>query len=431
MKIYNYPSKTAEKRLLSIVNRDLGFKKKDLLAVSRIIEDVKKNDDKALIKYVNQFDSPKLKIDSLEVTREELNSARGKVGKPFMRALNRAFSQIEAFHKKQVSVSWMETRRPGTILGQLVNPVDSVGVYVPGGQGGRTPLVSSALMGAIPAKIAGVKQISMVTPPTRDGTVNPHILVAAKKAGVDNVYKIGSAWAVAALAYGTATIPKADVIVGPGNIYVTLAKKILSGTVGIDIIAGPSEILVIADSSAEPEFIASDLLSQAEHDVFASAILVTTSKSLADATVKALGNQLKKLSREEIARKSLTRFGAVIVVPDLASALEIANRIAPEHLELQIRNPFEHIGQIRNAGAVFIGDYAPEPVGDYVAGPNHVLPTAGTSRFTSALSVDNFIKKTSLVYYSKKAFRREASDIICLAEIEGLGGHVNSIKVRL
>lgn len=431
MKIYNYPSKTAEKRLLSIVNRGLGFKKKDLLAVTRIIEDVKKNGDKALIKYVNQFDSPTLKISSLEVTREELNSARGKVGKPFMRALNRAFFQIEAFHKKQVSMSWMETRRPGTILGQLVNPVDSAGVYVPGGQGGRTPLVSSVLMGVIPAKIAGVKQISMVTPPTRDGTVNPHILVAAKKAGIDNVYKIGSAWAVAALAYGTATIPKADVIVGPGNIYVTLAKKILAGTVGIDIIAGPSEILVIADSSAEPEFIASDLLSQAEHDVFASAVLVTTSKSLADATVKAVENQLKKLSREEIARKALTRFGAVMVVPDLASALGIANRIAPEHLELQIKNPFEHIGQIRNAGAVFIGEYTPEAVGDYVAGPNHILPTAGTSRFTSALSVDNFIKKTSLVYYSKKAFRREASDIICLAEIEGLGAHVNSIKVRL
>jgi histidinol dehydrogenase len=431
MKIYHYPSKTAEKRLSTIVSRSLAFKKKDLLAVTRIVEDVRRHGDKALIKYVRQFDSPKMNIKSLQVSPREIRSARNKVSKSFMRALNRAFGQIEAFHKEQLSTSWIQTGRSGTLLGQLVNPVDSAGIYVPGGRGGQTPLVSSVLMGAIPARIAGVKQISLVTPATKGGKVNPHILVAAQKVGVDAVYKIGSAWAIAALAYGTETIPKSDVIVGPGNIYVTLAKKIISGTVGIDIIAGPSEILVIADDTAFPEFIASDLLSQAEHDPLASAILVTTSEDLARGVSAAVEKQLNRLARKEIAIKALDGFGAIMIVPDLDTALELSNRIAPEHLELQIKRPFEIIGQIRNAGAVFIGDYTPEPVGDYVAGPNHVLPTAGTSRFDSALSVDNFIKKTSLVYYSKDAFKKESSDIIRLAEIEGLDAHANSIKVRL
>jgi len=431
MKIYHYPSKSAEKRISAIVQRSLGFKKKDLLAVTRMIEDVRKHGDNALIKFVNRFDCPKLNVESLRVSSQEFDVAKKNVSKPFMRALNRAFGQIEAFHKEQLSTSWIQAKRPGTLVGQLVNPVDSAGVYVPGGRGGQTPLVSSVLMGAIPARIAGVKQISLVTPPTKGGKVNPHILVAAQKVGVDAVYKIGSAWAIAALAYGTETIPKADVIVGPGNIYVTLAKKILSGTVGIDIIAGPSEILVIADDTAFPEFIASDLLSQAEHDPLASAILVTTSEDLAQGVSVAVEKELNRLARKEIAQKALDGFGAILIVPDLDTALELSNRIAPEHLELQIKRPFEIIGQIRNAGAVFVGDYTPEPVGDYVAGPNHVLPTAGTSRFDSALSVETFIKKTSLVYYSKGAFKRESSDIIRLAEIEGLDAHANSIKVRL
>jgi len=431
MKIYHYPSEKAEKRLSAIVNRSLQFKKKDLLAVTRIIEDVRRHGDKALIKYVRQFDSPKMSIKSLQVSPREIRAAGNKVSKPFRRALNRAFGQIEAFHKEQLSTSWIQTGRPGTLLGQLVNPVDSAGVYVPGGKGGRTPLVSSVLMGAIPARIAGVKQISLVTPSTKDGTVNPHILAAAQKVGVDAVYKIGSAWAIAALAYGTETVPKSDVIVGPGNIYVTLAKKILSGTVGIDIIAGPSEILVVADDTASPEFIASDLLSQAEHDPLAAAMLVTTSEDLARGVSAAVEKQLNRLTRKEIATKALAGFGAIMIVPDLDTALELSNRIAPEHLELQIKRPFEIIGQIRNAGAVFVGDYTPEPVGDYVAGPNHVLPTAGTSRFDSALSVDNFIKKTSLIYYSEGAFKRESDDIIRLAKIEGLDAHANSIKVRL
>jgi histidinol dehydrogenase len=431
MKVFNYPSKSAEKKVANIVKRGLGFKKKDVLAVTRILEDVRKNGDKALIKYANQFDSPGLTLESIQATSQEINNAAKNVDQSFVHALNRAAGQIESFHKQQLSKSWDYTERPGTLLGQLINPVDVAGVYVPGGKGGETPLVSSVLMGVIPARIAGVKHIAMVTPPTRDGTVNPYLLAAAKRVEVDAVYKVGSAWAIAALAYGTETIPKVDVIVGPGNIYVTLAKKIVAGTVGIDMLAGPSEILVIADGTARPDFIAADLLSQAEHDTLASAILVTDSKSTAKAVSAAVDEQLENLARKEIARESLARFGAIMIVPDLDAAIELSNRIAPEHLELQVKEPLAYLGRIRNAGAVFMGSFTPESVGDYIAGPNHVLPTAGTARFSSALSVDNFIKKTSLIQYSKAALKREARDIIRLAEIEGLGAHANSVKVRL
>ncbi len=431
MKIYTYPSKSAEARVASIINRGLGFKKKDYLKVSQILEDVRKNGDNALIKYANQFDSPGLSIKSIRVTSDEIEAAAKKVERTFMRSLNRAISHIESFHKHQLCNSWINTDRPGAFLGQIVNPVDSAGVYVPGGKGGKTPLVSSVLMGAIPAKIAGVKHIAMATPPTKDGSINPHLLVAAKKVGINAIYKLGSAWAIGALAYGTETVPKTDVIVGPGNIYVTLAKKIVSGTVGIDMIAGPSEILIIADNTANPEFTAADLLSQAEHDIMASSILVTDSEATAKAVNIAVEEQLKYLNRKDIAGKSLDSFGAIIVMPDLTTCIELANRIAPEHLELHIDNPFEYIGKIKNAGAIFVGDYTPEPVGDYIAGPNHVLPTAGAARFASALSVDNFVKKTSLIHYSREAFGREAKDIIRLAEIEGLDAHANAIKIRL
>jgi histidinol dehydrogenase len=431
MKIYNYPSKSAEKKVKSIVNRGLSFNKKDVRDVTRILEDVKQNGDKALVKYANRFDSPGLTAKSLKVTRDEMDAASKNVNRSFVRTLKRAAGQIEAFHSVQKSKSWMNTQRPGTLLGQLINPVDAAGVYVPGGTGGKTPLVSSVLMGAIPAKIAGVKQISMATPPMKNGRINPHLLSAARLIGIDNIFKIGSAWAIAALAYGTETVPKVDVIVGPGNIYVTLAKKIVAGIVGIDMIAGPSEILIIADRTANPEFVAADLLSQAEHDSVASAILVTDSREKANAVVAAVKTQLETLIRKDTARESLSGFGAILVVADLDTALELANRIAPEHLELHVKEPFDYIGRIRNAGAVFIGDYTPEPVGDYVAGSNHVLPTAGTARFSSALSVDNFIKKTSLVRYSEEAFKREAKDIIRLAEIEGLDAHANAVKIRL
>ena len=317
------------------------------------------------------------------------------------------------------------------MLGQMVNPVDAAGVYVPGARGGKTPLISTVLMTAIPAKIAGVKKLVMVSPSTAAGGINPHLLVAANKVGIKDIYKVGSAWAIAALAYGTATIPKVNVIAGPGNIYVTLAKKIVSGTVGIDMIAGPSEVLVIADHTATPEYAAADLLAQAEHDMLSSAILVTDSNRTAKAVAAEIDKQLAALTRQEIARESVKRFGALLVVDDLDAAVELANRIAPEHLELQINEPFELIGRIRNAGAVFLGHYTPEPVGDYIAGPNHVLPTAGTARFASALSVDHFTKKTSIIHYSKEAFNKEAADVMRLAELEGLDAHVRAIEVRL
>ena len=431
MKIFNYPSRPAEQRVAQIINRGLAFQKKDMAAVSRICESVRRRGDQAVISYTQRFDSARMTIRSMRVSEKEFADATQKVDRSFTRALNRAASNIKSFHEQQLRRSWMQTDRPGTLLGQLIHPVDAAGVYVPGARGGQTPLVSSVLMGVIPAKVAGVKPILMVTPPTKGGGVSPHLLVAAKKAGADAVYKAGSAWAIAALAYGTATIPKVDVIVGPGNIYVTLAKKILAGTVGIDLIAGPSEILVIADESARPEFIAADLLSQAEHDVLSSALLITDSQQLAKAAVREIKGQLANLPRAEIAKESLAKYGAVIVVQNMGVAVEMANRIAPEHLELQTRDPFEVVGKIRNAGAVFLGNYTPEPVGDYMAGPNHVLPTAGTARFASALSVDNFIKKTSLIQYTQKAFKREAADIIRLAEIEGLAAHARSIKVRL
>jgi histidinol dehydrogenase len=431
MKIYSYPSRAAEQKVSAIVNRGLTFRKKDYQAVSRILEDVRRNGDDAVIKYANRFDSAKLTIDTIKITAGEMDAASVKVDRKFLRALNRAASQIQAFHRQQLRKSWINTRRPGTLLGQMINPVNAAGVYVPGARGGKTPLVSTVLMTAIPAKIAGVKTIVMVTPSTKAGGVDPHLLVAAKKVGINDIYKVGSAWAVGALAYGTGTIPKVDVIAGPGNIYVTLAKKIVSGTVGIDMIAGPSEVLVLADGSAIPEFAAADLLSQAEHDALSSAILVTDSNKTAKAVAGEVERQLATLTRREIARESLSRFGAILVVKDVDAAVELANRMAPEHLELQINQPFEYIGRIHNAGAVFIGNYTPEPVGDYIAGPNHVLPTAGTARFASALSVDHFIKTTSIIHYSPAAFKQEAGDVIRLAEIEGLDAHVRSIKMRL
>ncbi|MDQ1331295.1 MAG: histidinol dehydrogenase [Thermodesulfobacteriota bacterium] len=431
MRIFKYPSKEAEARLLSIINRGLSFSRKDFMLVSGILEDVRKNGDRALIGYIRKFDSPSMDTGSLKVTMKEIDSASKSVGRPFISSLKRAIGQIEAFHKQQIRLSWINNERNGAFLGQIINPVDAAGVYVPGGKEGKTPLVSSVLMGSIPAKIAGVRRVVMVTPPTKDGSINPHLLVAAKMVGVDEIYKTGSAWAVAALAYGTETVQKVDVIVGPGNIYVTIAKKIVSGAVGIDMTAGPSEILVIADKSAVPEYAAADLLSQAEHDPLASSILVTDSMETAEAVERAVKAQMEKLERKDIAGKSISKYGAIMVVLDIPAAIGLSNRIAPEHLELQIENPFEYIGKIRNAGAVFLGNYTPEPVGDYIAGPNHVLPTAGTARFSSALSVDNFIKKTSLISYSKEAFFREAKDIIRLAETEGLGAHADSVRIRL
>ncbi|MDJ0785110.1 MAG: histidinol dehydrogenase [Desulfosarcinaceae bacterium] len=431
MQITQYPSTAAEKLLARIVHRGLAFKQKDLAAVNRIITTVAKQGDAALVDYTRQFDAPGFKSSDLVVAETEFKAAAKAVSPAFKRALKRAQRQIESFHQQQLPKSWVDTQRPGALLGQLVHPVDTAGVYVPGGQGGSTPLVSSVLMGALPAKIAGVKAVVMVTPPTREGTINPHLLFAARSCGVDSVYKLGSAWAIAALAHGTETVPRADVIVGPGNIWVTLAKKLVAGMVGIDMIAGPSEILIIADDTADPAYLAADLLSQAEHDVLASAVLVTPSQDLAQAVAAELEVQLARLPRREIAAKALRDYSALLVVPDLDTAIQVANAIAPEHLELVVADAFAHIGRLRHAGAIFVGPFTPEPVGDYVAGPNHVLPTAGTARFSSALSVSHFLKRTSLLHYAEARFRREAKDIVTLAEIEGLEAHANAVRLRM
>jgi histidinol dehydrogenase len=430
IKIFKYPSAPAQKRLDAIVNRGLAFKVKDVNAVKRILADVRKNKDKALISYIKQFDAPKVTVKSLKVSKKELDQAQRRVDKGFLKSLNKAAKQIEAFHRHQVEKSWSVKNAAGTILGQLVRPVNGAGVYVPGGRGGKTPLVSSVLMGCIPARVAGVKNICITTPPTKNGKVDPHVVAAARKIGVDTIFKAGSAWGIAALAYGTETVPKVDVVVGPGNVFVTLAKKMVAGTVGVDMVAGPSEILVIADQKANPDYIAADLLSQAEHDALASAVLLTTSDELAETVVAAVESQLKALPRREIAEASIKVYGAVMVAPKLDTCFNLANQIAPEHLELHVEKPEKYLNRIQNAGAVFLGPYTPEPVGDYIAGPNHVLPTAGTARFASALSVDHFVKKISVIHYSKKALKRDAADVIRLAEIEGLTAHARAVKIR-
>jgi len=430
MKIFQYPSRAAEKRVTDTINRGLGFSKQDQEAVEAYLEDIKTRGDEALVEYTNRFDSKEVTIESIKVTPEELESASNNVDASFLTALDRSVNQLEYFHLKQKENSWIDTPRNGVMVGQLVRPVSAAGIYAPGAKGGKTPLVSSVLMGGIPAKVAGVSSINLVTPPMENGKINPYILAAAHKIGITAVFKAGSAWAIGALAYGTQTVPKVDVIVGPGNIYVTLAKKIVSGTVGIDMIAGPSEILIIADKHANPEFLAADLLSQAEHDVMASSILVTDSEDLAKATLIALKDQIELLPRKEIAKKSIDNFGAILLVPDIETGIELSNRLAPEHLELIVEKPFDYIDRIQNAGALFLGAYTPEPMGDYIAGPNHVLPTAGTARFSSALSVEHFTKKTSLIHYSETAFKEEADDVIRLAQTEGLGAHANSVKIR-
>jgi len=432
MKVFSYPSKEAEVWIKDLAEkRSVDFTEEDEKKVLDIIHDVRKRGDAAVTDYTNRFDAPDLTAENLIVTEAEYAEAEKKAGSEFIKAIERSISQVKEFHSRQKRNSWIDTPRDGVILGQMIRPVDAAGVYVPGAKGGMTPLVSSVIMGVIPAKIAGVQHIAMVTPPMKDGGVNPYLLVAAKMTGADVVYKTGSAWAVAALAYGTESIKKVDVIVGPGNIYVTLAKKIVSGAVGIDMIAGPSEILVIADEKANPAHLAADLLSQAEHDTMASSILVTISKDVAERTIEEVRKQLENLPRKEIAVESVNNFAGAFIVPDMDTAIELSNRIAPEHLELQVETPFEFLGKIRNAGAVFMGRYTPEPVGDYIAGPNHVLPTSGTARFASALSVEHFTKRISLINYSKDAFMKEADDIMRLADIEGLEAHANSVRIRL
>lgn len=394
-------------------------------AVTDILNNVKQNGDDAVREYTLKFDGHM--PSKFEISREEIDSSPDKCDRDFILALYKAADNMRDFHARQKQQSWLEPKQNGVILGQRIRGLKRVGVYVPGG---TAAYPSSVLMNVIPAKIAGVKEIVMVTPPQKDGTANPDILAAAKIAGVDRVFLMGGAQAVAALAYGTQSVPKVDKIVGPGNIFVATAKKLLYGTVDIDMIAGPSEILIVADKSANPKFLAADLMSQAEHDKMASAILLTTSEETANETAKELSRQMQTLERRDIIEQSLNDFGAIIVCKDISEAVDFANELAPEHLELAVENPMEYIGRVDNAGSVFLGHYSPEPLGDYFAGPNHVLPTSGTARFFSPLSVDSFIKKSSFIYYTEPALSEAKDDIIKLAETEGLTAHANSIKVR-
>lgn len=396
-------------------------------AVTEVVNDVKENGDQAVLSYTKKFDGCDLTAEQMLVTEEEIKEAYNIVEDRFIEIIRKALVNIRDYHEKQKQYSWFDSKPNGTMLGQKVTPLESCGVYVPGG---KAAYPSSVLMNIVPAKVAGVEKIVMVTPPEKDGKVNPNTLVAAKEAGADIIYKVGGSQAIAALAYGTETIPQVDKIVGPGNIYVALAKKQVYGNVSIDSIAGPSEIAVLADETANPRYVAADLLSQAEHDELASAILVTTSEAFAKEVEKEIEGFLKELSRAEIIQKSLDQFGYLLVAETMDQAIETVNAIASEHLEVVTANPFDVMTKIRNAGAIFIGEYSSEPLGDYFAGPNHVLPTNGTAKFFSPLSVDDFIKKSSIIYYSKEALEPIHKDIEAFAEAEQLTAHANSIKVR-
>ena len=395
--------------------------------VQGILDDVKEKGDEALFGYTLKFDGCALSSDTVQVTKEEIAAAYEKVDDSLVGIIRKALVNIREYHEKQKQYSWFDSKPDGTILGQKVTPLSSVGVYVPGG---KAAYPSSVLMNIVPAKVAGVEKIVMVTPPDKNGEVTPATLVAANEAGATHIYKVGGAQAIAALAYGTESIEKVDKIVGPGNIFVALAKKAVYGHVSIDSIAGPSEILVLADETANPRFVAADLLSQAEHDELASAILVTTSPELAGKVEKEIEGFLQTLSRAEIIRKSLDNFGYILLADTLEEAIDITNNIASEHLEIVTANPFEVMTKIRNAGAIFLGSYSSEPLGDYFAGPNHVLPTNGTAKFFSPLGVDDFIKKSSIIYYSREALQPIHNDIEAFADAEHLTAHGNSIAVR-
>ena len=395
--------------------------------VNEIIENVRANRDAAIFDYTKRFDGADINAENILVTEDEIKEAYEKVDEKLLAVIRKALVNIRKYHEKQRQYSWFDSEESGIILGQKVTALEKVGVYVPGG---KAVYPSSVLMNIVPAKVAGVKKIVMTTPPRKDGKVNPATLVAAKEAGVDAIYKVGGAQAIAALAFGTESIPKVDKIVGPGNIYVALAKKAVFGFVSIDSIAGPSEIMVLADETANPRFVAADLLSQAEHDEMASAILVTTSRTLAEQVSKEVEGFVAQLSRKEIIQKSLDNYGYILVAENMDEAIATVNEIASEHLELVTKNPFETMTKIRNAGAIFVGEYSSEPLGDYFAGPNHVLPTNGTAKFFSPLSVDDFIKKSSIISYSREALEPIYKDIVQFAECEQLTAHANSIRVR-
>lgn len=416
----------AERMLINqIKSRSGETDRKVSAAVSEIIYAVRMGGDEVVREYTEKFDGAV--PEKTEIGREEMETALKNSSSDFVYALHKAAENIRDFHERQKQQSWFNTFENGTMVGQRIRGLERVGVYVPGG---TAAYPSSVLMNVIPAKIAGVKEIIMVTPPGKDGKPNQNILAAAAVAGVERIFLIGGAQAIAALAYGTESVPRVDKIVGPGNIFVATAKKLLFGVVDIDMVAGPSEILIVADETAEPQFLAADLMSQAEHDVLASAILLTTSQRIAEETIEELKRQMQALSRKDIIEKSLTDYGAVIVCNNLSQAIDFANELAPEHLELCVKNPVEYIGRVDNAGSVFLGNYSPESVGDYYAGPNHVLPTGGTARFFSPLSVDSFIKKSSFIYYTSSALDSAKDNIITLADAEGLTAHANAVAVR-
>ena len=427
MRIQKLNSDTKKNLLEDLLKRSPNNYGQYEASVKEILDKVKEEKDAAVFAYTAKFDGAELTADTIEVTDAEIEEAYAQVDDTLLTVIRKAKDNIESYHAKQRQNSWFDSKPDGTILGQKITPLHRVGVYVPGG---KAVYPSSVLMNVMPAKVAGVDEIIMVTPPGKNGKVSPNTLVAAKEAGVDTIYKVGGAQAIAALAYGTESIPKVDKIVGPGNIYVALAKKAVYGHVSIDSIAGPSEILVVADETANPRYVAADLLSQAEHDELASAILVTTSEKLAHEVSDQVDGFLKELSRAEIISKSLDNYGYILLADTMEDVIDVANEIASEHLEIQTKNPFEVMTKIRNAGAIFIGEYASEPLGDYFAGPNHILPTNGTAKFFSPLSVDDFIKKSSIISYSREALQKVHKDIESFAKAEQLTAHANSIHVR-
>ncbi len=417
---------TAEREFLQTLRqRSQETDAKVTEVVAKILKDVQENGDTALRKYTEQFDH--VALEKLMIEKDEIEQAAKQADEGFLGALQRAAENIAAFHEKQKSRSFLDAKENGVILGQRVRGLHRVAVYVPGG---TAAYPSSVLMNVIPAKIAGVKEVVMLTPPAKDGGANPDILAAAWVAGVDRVFLAGGAQGVAAAAYGTQTVPKVEKIVGPGNIFVATAKKLLYGTVDIDMIAGPSEILVLADDSASPKYLAADLMSQAEHDRLASAILLTTSRRIAEETAAELERQMAGLSRREMIAESLENYGGILICHNTEEMVGLANELAPEHLEVMLENPMEYIGRLDNAGSVFLGQYAPEPLGDYYAGPNHVLPTSGTARFFSPLGVDSFVKRSSFIYYTREELEKAKGDILCIANREGLTAHANSVAVR-
>lgn len=431
LRVLSYPSLRADRFLKKLLTRIEEYPKKLERSVERIGQEVKRRGDAALLEYTLRFDGVQLDREELRVREREIDEAYQRIEGSLLEAIRLAIHKVKSFHEKALPLSWFDFREGGITLGQIVRPVESAGLYIPGGKGGETPLISTVIMTAVPARIAGVEKIYLVSPPRKDKSLHPALLVAAKEAGVDAIFRIGGPWSIFALANGTESIPKVEIICGPGNIYVTLAKKLVSFQVGIDFLAGPSEVLIVADESADPEFVVWDLLAQAEHDSLSMSLLITPSRKLLKEVQRLIPQALSRGYRREIAEESLRKRGALIRVESLNVAFELANLIAPEHLEIMTQNPFEHLNKVKNAGAVFLGAYTPEAMGDYMAGPNHVLPTMGLARFTSALSAEKFLKRINFIQYTPSALHREAEKVIHLAEAENLPSHAEAVRVRL